>query len=247
MLLVYIWCFSDNPWLFQGVYGFSGTLMISVLLFRNSFVPHSLDKVTSFMVHMTPVLQLWVIRWPNDDQAQNWAWVLPQAEEMSVMPACTLYLCWAFFYYTFLFGIRHNFIQRKGYDTLYKHMSVDMGLRDKLPKELRGPRTTKVVFMFGHMLLFLAGIFAVHLTYWIHTVLICGTTVWGFKNGAQFYMTYFWRVYEEQITAFERQHAEMLNATEGDSVGEKPAMATSPSTTDVPAKSEQVDADDDED
>lgn len=223
--------------------------MIAVPVFRNSFVPHSLDRITSFMIHMSPVVQLWVIRWPNEDQVQSWPWKLPEAEEMSVVPACILYLCWALFYYTLLFGIRDSFIRRKGYDTLYKHMAVDMGLRDKLPERFRGPRTTKVVFMCGHFLLFAAGIPFVHLTFYIHTVLIIGATVWGFKNGANFYMTYFWRVYEEQITAFERQHAEMQRAAAGNGFEDKKSSSDSlhAMQTDVPAANEQADIDDDDD
>jgi hypothetical protein len=210
--MVYIWFFQENEWMFQGICGFSGVLMISVPLFRNSFVPHSLDRVTSFQVHITPVLQMWVLRWPSSESIARWPWKIPPQQDMSMKPAFVMYLTWAFCYYTYLFVIQSKTIQKRGYETLYKHMSVDMGLEKALPQPLQNPLGTKAVFMLGHFMLFLAGVFAVHLQYWSHTVVMCGCTIWGFKNGANFYMTYFWRVYEEQITAFEKQRSEAQKA-----------------------------------
>jgi len=116
-----------------------------------------------------------------------------------------MYTGWALFYYS-LQWLRREHIERFNIETLYKHMAVDMGLKKKLPKRIR--EWAGVVFAFGHLCLFLAGLPAVHFNYWIHTVVICFVILWSFWNGATFYMTYFWRVYEEQITAFERQMAQ---------------------------------------
>merc|ERR1719401_2314716 len=43
ILLVYVWFFPSNPELFMACSGFAGVLSLSVPVFRNSFVPHSLD------------------------------------------------------------------------------------------------------------------------------------------------------------------------------------------------------------
>merc|ERR1719401_44045 len=203
--LAYLWFFAESEWMLQGLCGFSGALMISIPLFRNSFVPHSLDRVTSFHIHMTPVIQLWVTRWPESHRAADWAWKVP--EEMSIIPALTLYLYWAIFYYTYLFVIRSSVIEKKGYETLYKLVTRDMGLEAKLPTYLQGPIMTRCVFIVGHLVLCVSGVFVVHLQYWGFTACMCITAIWGFRNGARFYMTYFWRVYEEQISAFERERA----------------------------------------
>lgn len=207
-LVAYLWFFPENVWLFQALYGFSGMLLISVVLFRNSFVPHSLDRVTSFQIHIVPVIQLWVTRWPSEIHAPTWPWKIPSDSEMSFLPSFTLYVSWATVYYLCIWVVRRETIKRKNYETLYKLFAEDWGIEKKLPKPLRGPVKAKIIYMFGHILLFTAGLVAVHFPYWVQTVLICIAAIVGFKNGATFYMTYFWRVYEEQITAFERQRVE---------------------------------------
>merc|ERR1712066_1129483 len=40
------------------------------------------------------------------------------------------------------------------------------------------------------------------------TLCICIAIIWAFKNGARFYITYFWKVYENQIHAFEKEMRE---------------------------------------
>lgn len=207
ILLVYLWLLADNEWVFQGLLGFTGTLMISVILFRNSFVPHSLDRVTSFQVHIMPVVQLWAIRWPSDRDAGQ-PFKIPEENSFSIWPCVLMYWCWAVGYYSFQWVILRSHIERKGYETLYKHMTVDMGLEKRLPETCTGPIKSRALFMAGHFTLVLAGLPVVHMSYWFQTAAICVTVLWGFKNGANFYMTYFWRVYEEQITSFEKQMSE---------------------------------------
>jgi len=156
------------------------------------------------------MIQLWVLRWPSITHAGSWPWSLPEAP--SVMPSIIMYLLWALLYSSIQFVFLRRRIEREGYDTLYKLMTVDMGFEEaldrRLPKGFTGPIGTRVFFMSGHFCLFMAGLPTLHFSYWVHTVSVCVTLLWAFKNGAAFYMTYFWRVYDEQISAFERQMAE---------------------------------------
>ncbi len=64
LLLVYIW----SPWqlgiLFPILFGLcNGPLLWSVLLWRNSLVPHSVDKMTSLLLHLSPALTTWGLKW----------------------------------------------------------------------------------------------------------------------------------------------------------------------------------------
>jgi hypothetical protein len=67
LTFLYLWGpFSDSfrGALFPIVFGFShGPLLGSVVLWRNSFVPHSTDKMTNVFVHVSPAVTLWGIRW----------------------------------------------------------------------------------------------------------------------------------------------------------------------------------------
>jgi hypothetical protein len=64
LILFYLW----SPWqpsgLFPVIFMFSnGPLLWAVVLWRNSLVPHSLDKMTSLFIHVSPSLTTWAIRW----------------------------------------------------------------------------------------------------------------------------------------------------------------------------------------
>merc|ERR1712154_599010 len=110
-------------------------------------------------------------------------------------------------YYTNQFIINRKRIERKGYETLYKHMAIDMGLLKSLPKTWRTPVRSRIVFMCGHFLLFAVGLPFLYMNFALHTMSICLAVFWAFRNGALFYITYFWKVYNDQITAFEKQIA----------------------------------------
>eukprot|EP00927_Polykrikos_kofoidii_P077302 TRINITY_DN74258_c0_g1_i1.p1 TRINITY_DN74258_c0_g1~~TRINITY_DN74258_c0_g1_i1.p1 ORF type:complete len:451 (-),score=64.53 TRINITY_DN74258_c0_g1_i1:107-1459(-) len=202
LLMLYIWVFPHSKFLFNAVYGFSGVLLVSVFAFRNSFVPHSLDKITSIHVHISPVIQLWLIRWYNKDMP-NSPFVVP--DEFSILPTLLFYTVWVVTYilHQFVFGRKR--IEEKGYLTLYHLMANDMGILQLLPKRLQGPLESRVVFILGHFCLFLSGVPAMYFPYRLHSFTLCASIFYTFLNGANFYITYFWKVYENQITSFEEQ------------------------------------------
>ena len=67
LIFVYLWL----PWgyaykgvLFPMIFGFSnGPVLAAVALWKNSLVPHSVDKMTSVLIHVSPSITLWGIRW----------------------------------------------------------------------------------------------------------------------------------------------------------------------------------------
>ena len=70
LTLVYIWIPSfiiDDSYrgeLFTTCFSFAmGPLVSAIVLWRNSLVPHSIDKMTSLFIHISPSLTLWGIRW----------------------------------------------------------------------------------------------------------------------------------------------------------------------------------------
>merc|ERR1712194_996375 len=86
--------------------------------------------------------------------------------------------------------------------------AYDMGLIKSLPNKLQSPVASRAVFMVGHFSLFAAGLPYVHCPFIVQSFFICVATCFAFKNGAAFYITYFWKVYDHQIHAFESQMRE---------------------------------------
>ncbi|CAK0890065.1 unnamed protein product [Prorocentrum cordatum] len=245
VLLVYIWVLPNSEVLFEAAYGLSGVLMVSIPVFRNSFVPHSLDRITSLHIHLGPALQLYVLRWYSNGRPVWWSETCPSgglpAEEVrswfglagapcvfripdaySVLPSLCVYAVFIVGYCVNQFFWNRKTIDRRGYATLYHHMAYDMGIINRLPTRLRGPCASRCVFVVGHFLLFCAGLPVVHAPCLLHTALLCVVTAWALWNGASFYITYFWRVYEEQIHAFERQMAEAASKSAHPDVQEAP-------------------------
>ena len=68
LILLYLWLPSYfntlRGMLFPTVFGFTnGPLLAAIVLWRNSVVPHSVDKMTSMFIHTSPAIALWGIRW----------------------------------------------------------------------------------------------------------------------------------------------------------------------------------------
>ena len=64
LLLVYLWAVPHDERVFAMVFAVcNGPLLFAVALFRNSLVFHSLDKITSLFIHLSPSLVTFCIRW----------------------------------------------------------------------------------------------------------------------------------------------------------------------------------------
>ena len=67
LVFIYLWlpcCNTFRAALFPVVFAFShGPILGSVVLWRNSIVLHSVDKMTNIVLHVSPAVTLWGIRW----------------------------------------------------------------------------------------------------------------------------------------------------------------------------------------
>ena len=65
-LLIYLWI-VPNKTLFTMLFSIAnGPLLLSVPLFGNSLVLHSLDKTVSLLIHLTPSIITYVIKWEHN-------------------------------------------------------------------------------------------------------------------------------------------------------------------------------------
>ena len=62
LILLYLWLPSYFNTLRGMLFGFTnGPLLAAIVLWRNSVVPHSTNKMTSMFIHTSPAIALWGI------------------------------------------------------------------------------------------------------------------------------------------------------------------------------------------
>ncbi|RUS89464.1 hypothetical protein EGW08_002761 [Elysia chlorotica] len=78
---IYLCLAPSREDMFAVVYSIaSGPLIWALLIFRNSLVLHSLDKVTSLYIHLMPCLLTFVIRWYPEEASSKWHKPFPKCE-----------------------------------------------------------------------------------------------------------------------------------------------------------------------
>ncbi|KAK0070112.1 glycerophosphocholine acyltransferase 1 [Biomphalaria pfeifferi] len=78
---IYLWLAPQHELMFVVGYAVAnGPLIWALLVFRNSLVFHSLDKVTSLYIHLLPTLLSFVIRWYPEETSEHWYKPFPRYE-----------------------------------------------------------------------------------------------------------------------------------------------------------------------
>jgi hypothetical protein len=223
-VLLYLWVFYDSAEWFLVCFGVTaGPVFTAVILFRNSLVFHSMDKITSLHIHTGPMLVLFCIRWNPEFKDRGW--------KSCVDDDCTapfFYLWWIpslfFLSQQFVYLFCTQFVCRKQIEsdpnslTVYKLIFVHH----------RG-FLWKAIHMFGHRLRVLtfgwlyvsAASFLMipsFIYYRYHTAMAAflGVVVFiGIYNGANFYFMVF---ASEEIRAKEKpkRHKVLVRPTADD-------------------------------
>jgi hypothetical protein len=106
----------------------AGPLCWSIPLFRNSLILHSLDQLTSVMIHLLPSLAVWALRWncaPSAAAAAACSFTVCSDAECSssLWDAVTVpfgfWMLWAVLYYVKVFILSARKVEERGYDTLF--------------------------------------------------------------------------------------------------------------------------------
>lgn len=121
MLHVYVW--PQNLMMRKLAFSVcSGPLMWSIMAMRNSLVFHDVDKVTTLMMHASPALAGWSLRWfPDDHYRMNDQFAVATLWELVVLPIL-FYCCWVVFYYFVCFVFLNDRIKRQGGVTMFDIM-----------------------------------------------------------------------------------------------------------------------------
>lgn len=218
LTLLYLWVFPSSKVLFTVCYTLShGPLGFAIVLWRNSLVFHSLDKVTSLFIHMYPPLTLFTLRWvlPIELQRQYYPAIADIGSSVHTKTAIfytvVFYIIWQLLYYTFIVYGRREKVDRGLRATSYTWLLADKsGVVFRLiqkfgfdgPSDGRGRYKLLFYFLlqFGYMLL---SILPVCLWYYrnmyANVVFLCVIFAVSVYNGASFYIDVFSRRYIKSL------------------------------------------------
>ncbi|KAL7460468.1 hypothetical protein ACHAXS_000920 [Conticribra weissflogii] len=210
MMLVHMYAYPDNERLVKALFAISnGPLAMAVVLWRNSLVFHSMDKMTSMFIHVLPPLVTFCHRW--EDHLLKKQFPFYEAFEDSwtanivdfwLNPFC-YYVLWQIIY---LFKteiiskrkLRYNteimtslrWLTRKPDSTSYKVLSV-FGERNQLPTFVSIQAVyTMVTYLIVPLLWH---------SFWLHSVYLLGIFIVALVNGAKYYFHVFAVRYIEEI------------------------------------------------
>ncbi|RKP01675.1 hypothetical protein CXG81DRAFT_11686, partial [Caulochytrium protostelioides] len=192
--------------LYTAVWGLAtGPTLTAIIAWRNSLVFHSLDKVTSLIIHFEPPLVMFVLRWT--DPAMMLKRYAPMARAKGpgpmtmILVSLAAYITWQSAYWVFIWRGRRDKI-REGYATSTTHLLADrkspvFKLTHRLIPRFR-PAAFVVVQLF-YTLLTLLPTPLYWSARWVHAtylVIVLSLSIW---RGACFYFEVFSKRYVAQL------------------------------------------------
>jgi len=219
------WLFPDNIGWYKANYILCmGPLMCAIIVWKNSLVFHSLDKLTSFFIHAFPPLTMHLLRWglipnnsikPEDSLSASEALLLPLG----------LYICWQIAYWIITEGILKEQLQSDPtLITSLRYLANDkknsfrslclkllVWLKVSYPHEefdaesLKAKVTFAAVQMVYTLITFLPTS-ALYSSYRFSCVYLVILYSWGTWNGASYYIEVFAERYRLQFKELDDEH-----------------------------------------
>lgn len=210
MMLVHMYAYPENERLAKALFAISnGPLAMAVVLWRNSLVFHSMDKMTSMFIHVLPPLVAFCHRWEDHLLTKQFPFYEAFEESWTanivdfwLNPFC-YYVLWQTIYLvkTEIISkrkLRYNteimtslrWLTRKPDSTSYKVLSA-FGERNQLPTFVSIQAVyTMVTYLIVPLLWH---------SFWLHSAYLLGIFVVALMNGAKYYFHVFAVRYIEEI------------------------------------------------
>lgn len=137
-----------------------------------------------------------------------------------------LYFLWAFLYFLKNFVFSAKRIQERKYENMYVYY-MNQPWAAKIITSF-GKKFGPIVFMSFHVGFFVvSAVFAImgYCSFWIHTILLSMWTTMSIWNGANFYMEYFSKKYEQSLKRLEELEEELISEN---SEGKQSAKTSTP-------------------
>lgn len=209
--VIYLYFYSSSQLLFNISFAFAcGPLLISIPLFSNSFVPHSVDKMTSLVIHLLPAITLWAIK--SADCPVFLESMKPLNFQDFYLYSVGMYLIWIVPYYLVMFWLLYERWQRKQNITLYKWVMENKTTLTYKYCGLLGEKYRPAMFMSQHALSSVALILFAYVQiqyYWVLCGFVGLISCWSIWNGASYYIDLFARRYEKDLERIEKFYKEL--------------------------------------
>ncbi|KAG1659601.1 hypothetical protein FOA52_013947 [Chlamydomonas sp. UWO 241] len=189
----------------------AGVLTPATIATRNSFVLHSVDKMTSLFQHLTPTIVAWLLRWQTARAVPGFADLTAEQQAefssagfrvLTLTPAA-VWLVWAAVYYVFVFVLSEKTIAERGFATMFKLQTKS---KDSMFSKIVARRKNKyeqyALYLGAHGSLCLLGCLLNNITFHsclLHTLYVLavlGVSVW---NGAGYYIHVFPKKYAQAL------------------------------------------------
>ncbi|KAJ3185034.1 hypothetical protein HDU87_002600 [Geranomyces variabilis] len=228
---------GSHPNLFCATWGLAnGPVLVAIAAWRNSLVFHSLDKITSLLIHFDPPLTLFAMRWvvvasssggssssASASALSQWVpeWAYPRhllafSEEMDVGfsqmvgISVAMYVFWQAVYWVFVWTMRADKIAA-GYATSTTWMlSNPKSLMSRLARRVAPPQYRPAVFMLVQLLYTLLTVTVTYVFYKsrvAHGAALVVSLGFATWNGAGYYFDVFSRRYVGELEELERELA----------------------------------------
>eukprot|EP01117_Protostelium_nocturnum_P018314 TRINITY_DN7636_c0_g1_i1.p1 TRINITY_DN7636_c0_g1~~TRINITY_DN7636_c0_g1_i1.p1 ORF type:complete len:389 (-),score=103.94 TRINITY_DN7636_c0_g1_i1:53-1183(-) len=226
--------FNDSCNMFYLSFSFTaGPLTWAVGVWRNSMVFHSLDKITSLFIHVSPSLAVWAMRWKDP----SGIWNQCSKEEISFYDATIFplipYILWQLGYFVIVQVIRRNkFKADKERLTSFLWMKQDTKHVVNKAMNIFGPKYS--YHMFGVLQLIYTFVVMLPIkifyqSFWAHTIWLTLVIIISAWNGSSFYFEVFSKRYQNQLEEYQKNWATVSEA-----------LKANPSTDSVKVTSETI-------
>eukprot|EP00013_Stygamoeba_regulata_P020503 CAMPEP_0177657320 /NCGR_PEP_ID=MMETSP0447-20121125/16116_1 /TAXON_ID=0 /ORGANISM="Stygamoeba regulata, Strain BSH-02190019" /LENGTH=342 /DNA_ID=CAMNT_0019161655 /DNA_START=26 /DNA_END=1054 /DNA_ORIENTATION=- len=186
----------------------NGPLLVAIPTWRNSLVFHSIDKITSLFIHISPALCLYCLRWFTPDSPIYNVCDNNSSSEcssdffsLSVLPLAP-YLVWQFLYFLKVEILSHEKVSARGYTTSLNYMLASGGMIGRWANKAKSRLGKVVIFMglqFVYTMLTLLPMSLFFHNMLAHTIWLFSMLVWSIVQGANFYMEVFSARYLDQL------------------------------------------------
>ncbi|KAM0246948.1 hypothetical protein ACHAP5_004397 [Fusarium lateritium] len=232
LLALSIWVFPGSKRLFTASYCLAfGNNAVAIIMWRNSLVFHSFDKVTSLFIHIMPCATLHCIVHLLSPEKQKELfpaiWTIKNsppgsptayANVVSMLAWSTLpYIFWQFLYY-FLITVRRRDKIAAGRPTSFTWLKKSYAKTWLGKFVLRQPeRLQEATFMliqYSYALLTMLPCPLWFLSRWASAIFLMVVFTWSIYNGATYYIDVFGVRFQKELEAMKAEVAQWQNSPE---------------------------------
>lgn len=257
LLLLSIWVFPGSKRLFTAVFCLAfGNNAIAIIMWRNSLVFHSFDKVTSLFIHIMPCATLHCLVHLLEPDAQKERfpaiWTIKTsppgspthyANVLSMLAWSTIpYAVWQLSYYFFITVRRREKIAagrptsftwlRKSYSKVWIGRIVLA-----LPGPLQEPAFMFIQYVYAVLTMLPCPLW--FYSRWASAIFMLGVFAWSVYNGSTYYIDIFGKRFQKELEAMKAEVAKFSSAGDGDistTGGVSPLLEANHSTSPGEAK-----------